>query len=161
RLAIVGALSILAMSLNPTKWTHHFGAFAAIAAMLAAAAAIATLPAVLSRIRDRLLLYSAVTLLCALAVQGPNAWWYVSIFGIPFGGEPAQIPGISLGPALVFAGVLLAITAVVVAVVPALRYRMAAGADHPRRAIVDAPLSLASWAIVTLIVFSTGYAVAN
>ena len=161
RLAIVGVLSILAMSLNPTKWTHHFGAFAAIAAMLAAAAAIATLPAVLSRTRDRLLLYSAVSMLCALAFQGPNAWWYVSIFGIPFGGEPPEIAGIGIGTLLALAGVALAIAAVIVDITPAMRYRMAANTESPRRAIVDAPLSLASWAIVTLIVFSTGYAVAN
>lgn len=161
RIAVLGVLSLLVMSLNPTKWTHHFGAFAAIAAMLAAAAAIATLPSVLPRVRSRLLMYSAMLMVSALAFQGPNAWWYVSIFGIPYGGEPPTVAGIGIGAVLAVCGVATAVAAIVVDVVPGLRHRTMPVSDGRHRSLLDAPLSFASWGIVVIIVASMSYGVIN
>ncbi|WP_149362116.1 arabinosyltransferase C-terminal domain-containing protein, partial [Lolliginicoccus suaedae] len=85
--------SFLFLTLTPTKWTHHFGAFAGIGASVAAIAAVAMGPALVRSARDRLVLVSVLLLITAFAMTGTNRWWHVSNYGVPFGDRPPLFLG--------------------------------------------------------------------
>ena len=84
RLLGVTALSFAALALTPTKWTHHFGVFAAVGGALAALTALATSSTVLRSQRNRAAFFAGLMLICAFAATGPNGWWYVSGWGVPW-----------------------------------------------------------------------------
>ncbi|MFP5021060.1 arabinosyltransferase domain-containing protein [Pseudonocardia phyllosphaerae] len=88
-------LSFMVLALTPTKWTHHFGAFAALGAGVAALAALATGTGVLRSRRNQSLFLGAVLAVTALAFTGPNTWWYVSNWGVPWFDKPVSIKGYS------------------------------------------------------------------
>ncbi|MEQ3551190.1 arabinosyltransferase domain-containing protein [Pseudonocardia nematodicida] len=86
-------LSFAVLALTPTKWTHHFGAFAALGAGVAALAALATSTGVLRSRRNQALFLSAVLAVTALAFTGPNTWWYVSNWGVPWFDKAPSVNG--------------------------------------------------------------------
>ncbi|MDN5919129.1 MAG: arabinosyltransferase domain-containing protein [Pseudonocardia sp.] len=88
-------LSFAVLALTPTKWTHHFGAFAALGAGMAALAALATSTGVLRSRRNQAIFLSGVLAVTALAFTGPNTWWYVSNWGVPWFDKPPSIGGFS------------------------------------------------------------------
>ncbi|ANY06619.1 arabinosyltransferase domain-containing protein [Pseudonocardia sp. HH130630-07] len=94
RLLTSTALSFAVLALTPTKWTHHFGAFAALGAGVAALAALATSTGVLRSRRNQALFLGAVLAVTALAFRGPNTWWYVSNWGVPWFDKPVSVNGI-------------------------------------------------------------------
>ncbi|WP_165922304.1 arabinosyltransferase domain-containing protein [Pseudonocardia endophytica] len=110
-------LSFAVLALTPTKWTHHFGAFAALGAGMAALAALATSTGVLRSRRNQALFLSAVLAMTALAFVGPNSWWYVSNWGVPWFDKPPSIAGYSATELLL----ILAGLSLVVGVVEHLR----------------------------------------
>lgn len=80
-------IAFIVLALTPTKWTHHFGAFAALGAGMAALAALATSSDVLRSRRNRVLFLAALSTVLALAFTGPNAWWYTNNWGVPDAGN--------------------------------------------------------------------------
>ncbi|MDG3010428.1 arabinosyltransferase [Rhodococcus sp. D2-41] len=97
RIVGITALSIALMMFNPTKWTHHFGVFAGLAGALAALTALAvSAPALRSR-RNRTLFAAAVLFVLALCFESSNGWWYVSSYGIPWGGAQPNYHGLKVG----------------------------------------------------------------
>lgn len=110
-------LSFAVLALTPTKWTHHFGAFAALGAGMAALAALATSTGVLRSRRNQSLFLAAVLAVTGLAFTGPNAWWYVSNWGVPWFDKPPSIMGYSATELLL----ALAAISLVVGVVEHLR----------------------------------------
>jgi hypothetical protein len=95
RLLGAAAGSLVLLALTPTKWTHHFGAFAGIGACVAAVAVIAVAaPAMHARLNGAVFI-SALLLAMALAATGDNSWWYASSYGISWFDRPAaqQVPG--------------------------------------------------------------------
>lgn len=118
RLIGTAAVSLLAITLTPTKWTHHFGSFAAIGAALAALTALATGESVLRSRRNRAAFVAALLLLTAFAFTGPNAWFYVSGFGVPWFDKPPSIRGIPFSSGLL----VLAFIAFVVAAIEHVRF---------------------------------------
>ncbi|GAB2919362.1 arabinosyltransferase EmbC [Rhodococcus aerolatus] len=108
RLVALMAGSFLALALTPTKWTHHFGAFAGIGGSLAALTALAVGAAALRSRRNRLVFAAALVFVLALSATGWNAWWYVSGLGIPWFDKPPSVKGFLLSTAL------LAVVAVLV-----------------------------------------------
>ena len=84
RIVGVAVISLLAMMLTPTKWTHHFGVFAGLAGALAALAAMALAPHVVRSRRNRTLFTAIVLFITALSFASVNGWWYVSNFGVPW-----------------------------------------------------------------------------
>lgn len=169
RIVGLAAISIAFMALNPTKWTHHFGAFATIGAALAALATMAVLPAATRSLRNRMLFLAAVFFVLALSFTSTNGWWYISIYGIPWGGAQPSIAGITLSS--VFLGLML--VSLLAALVlhywePFLRQ---AGREHTvadrgpvvrrLRAVAHAPLGLAAALVVVVIVASMAAAVRN
>ncbi|WP_300013442.1 arabinosyltransferase domain-containing protein [Pseudonocardia sp.] len=105
RLIAVTLLGFLVLLLTPTKWTHHFGAFAAIGGGVGALAALATSAPVLRSGRNRTVFLAAVLGVAAIAFTGPNAWMYVSNWGVPWFDRPPVIGGIEIYQVLLLAAV--------------------------------------------------------
>ncbi|MFL0580066.1 arabinosyltransferase domain-containing protein [Dietzia sp. 179-F 9C3 NHS] len=170
RIVGLAAMSIALMALNPTKWTHHFGAFATIGAALAALVTLAVLPAATRSLRNRVLFLAAVLFVLSLSFTSTNGWWYISIYGIPWGGTQPSIAGVNLS-SVFLAGCLFAL---VVALflhyrepfVPA-RPEPDTGGERPGpllrvvREAPHAPLGLAACLVVVVIVASMAAAVRN
>ncbi|MEJ2863385.1 arabinosyltransferase domain-containing protein [Actinomycetospora flava] len=100
RLIGSSVIAFMVLALTPTKWTHHFGAFAALGAGMAALTALATSADVLRSRRNRLLFLAALFATLALAATGPNTWWYTNNWGVPFNAGPPDWNGWPLEPFL-------------------------------------------------------------
>ena len=166
RIVGLAAISIALMALNPTKWTHHFGAFATIGAALAALVTMAVLPTATRSLRNRMLFLAAVFLVLALSFTSTNGWWYISIYGIPWGGAQPSIAGITLSSVFIGLMVLALLAALF------LHYREpfvrpttgapATGGGRIGRVLREAshaPLGLAAALVVVVIVASMASAV--
>lgn len=81
---------------TPTKWVHHMGLFAAVAAAMAALATALVSPTVLRWSRNRMAFLAAVLFLLALCFAGTNGWWYVSSYGIPFNSATPRIEAVTV-----------------------------------------------------------------
>ncbi|AOW94865.1 arabinosyltransferase [Rhodococcus sp. WMMA185] len=101
----IGAMVL--MMFAPTKWTHHFGIYAGLAAAVAIAASVAVAPAVLRSRRNRALFAAAVMSVLAISFAGRNGWWYVSSYGVPWFDKPPSIAGHGFAVALLAVAVLL------------------------------------------------------
>lgn len=159
RLIGTAAVALAIIALTPTKWTHHFGAFAAIGGALAALTALATSGSVLRSRRNRAAFVSALLLLLAFSFTGSNGWWYVSSFGVPWFDRSPSVRGFESSTLLV----LGAAVALVVAVVEHLRLPSPNGrAERPERPerrlralrLGSAPLAVICGAIVLFEVLS-------
>jgi arabinosyltransferase C len=105
------ALFFLLLALTPTKWTHHFGAFAAVGAAMAALTALATSSTVLRSKRNRAAFLSGLLVVAAIAANGPNSYWFVSNLGVPWAGQKVVIFGISLSTWLLIAAAVSGVIA--------------------------------------------------
>jgi arabinosyltransferase C len=106
-------LGFVVLALTPTKWTHHFGAFAALGSGMAALTALATSSDVLRSRRNRSLFLAAVFATLALAFTGPNTWWYTSNWGVPWNDKsPSYDHHQASTLLLAVAGVLLIVAAI-------------------------------------------------
>ena len=169
RIVGLAAISIAFMALNPTKWTHHFGAFATIGAALAALVTMAVLPAATRSLRNRVLFLAAVFLVLALSFTSTNGWWYISIYGIPWGGTQPSIAGIPLASVfLVAMGLSLAVALFLHYREPFMTRTGQVRSDSDRGPVVrlvremsHAPLGLAAALVVVVIVASMAAAVRN
>ena len=129
RLLGVTALSFVVLMLTPTKWSHHFGVFAAVGGALAAVTALATSSTVLRSKRNRAGFFAGLMVTLAFAATGPNAWWYVSGWGVPWFDKPPSYHGRNLSTLLlVIAGIAL-----IVAFIEHLRL------DEHRPKVIDKP----------------------
>ncbi|MFE0028518.1 arabinosyltransferase domain-containing protein [Amycolatopsis sp. NPDC059021] len=103
RLIGTTALFFLLLALTPTKWTHHFGAFAAVGASMAALTALATSSTVLRSKRNRAAFLAGLLVVGALAATGPNTYWFVSRLGVQWTSVAPSIGGIPLSTILLVA----------------------------------------------------------
>ncbi|MFC8045051.1 arabinosyltransferase domain-containing protein [Nocardia sp. NPDC057353] len=107
---VFGAL--LLMMFTPTKWTHHFGVYAGLAASLAALAAVAVGVDGIRRTRNRALFAAAVLFVLAITFTGSNGWWYVSSYGVPWWDKAPLVAGKGLSTLFLgLAGVALLVAA--------------------------------------------------
>ncbi|GAA1872519.1 arabinosyltransferase domain-containing protein [Pseudonocardia ailaonensis] len=113
RLIGSSVLGFVVLALTPTKWTHHFGAFAALGAGMAALAALATGTSVLRSRRNQAILVAGLLGITAFAFAGPNTWWYVSNWGVPWFDKPPSVRGISATSLLLLAAALTLVYALV------------------------------------------------
>lgn len=113
RLIGTTALFFLLLALTPTKWTHHFGAFAAVGSAMAALTALATSSTVLRSKRNRTAFLAGLLVVAALAATGPNAYWFVSGLGVPWFDKAPSISGYHLSTVLLFAAAVAAVIAFV------------------------------------------------
>ncbi|MFE9785041.1 arabinosyltransferase domain-containing protein [Nocardia salmonicida] len=87
-------MALLLMMFTPTKWTHHFGVYAGLAAALAAITAVALIR--LGQTYLRTLFAAAVLFLLAVSFTGSNGWWYVSGYGVPWPDRAPTLGGIEV-----------------------------------------------------------------
>ncbi|GHF48359.1 arabinosyltransferase [Amycolatopsis bartoniae] len=113
RLIGTTALFFLLLALTPTKWTHHFGAFAAVGSAMAALTALATSSTVLRSKRNRATFTAGLLAVAALAATGPNAYWFVSGLGVPWFDKAPSIHGFHLSTVLLLAAAVAAVIAFV------------------------------------------------
>ncbi|NMD62845.1 arabinosyltransferase [Nocardia globerula] len=85
--------TIFFMMFNPTKWTHHFGAYAGIAGSLAALTAVAVSASALRSRRNRSVFVAGLLLMLALTFAGINGYWYVSSYGVPWFDKTVSLSG--------------------------------------------------------------------
>lgn len=78
---------------NPTKWTHHFGAFAGIAGSIAALTAVVVSANALRSRRNRTFFLVGLLFVLALAFSGINGYWYVSSYGVPWFDKQVTLGG--------------------------------------------------------------------
>lgn len=107
------ALFFVLLALTPTKWTHHFGAFAAVGAAMAALTALATSASVLRSRRNHAAFVAGLLLVAAVSVTAPNAYWFVSQVGVPWFDRPPEIGGVALSTLLTLAAVVAGVVAFV------------------------------------------------
>lgn len=117
RIVGITAMSLALMMFNPTKWSHHFGVYAGLAASLAALTTLAILSPALRSGRNRALFVAALMFVMSISFESSNSWWYVSNYGIPFGGSKPGAGGITL------ADVFIALTLIALLVAFYLHYR--------------------------------------
>ncbi|KAA0918100.1 arabinosyltransferase domain-containing protein [Dietzia sp. ANT_WB102] len=94
------------MMFSPTKWTHHFGVYAGIGAAIAALGALAISASAVRTARNRTLFLGVILVVVALAFAGPNGWWYVSSYGLPWWDKAPSIRGIDAATVLLALAVL-------------------------------------------------------
>ncbi|MDT0221743.1 arabinosyltransferase domain-containing protein [Gordonia sp. AC31] len=111
RIVAITFASLVFLMFTPTKWTHHFGVFAGIAAALAAIAAIAASQQSMHSRRNRTLFCALVLFIGGLAFTAPNSYYYYSAWGMPWGVEQVKIGGIMLGSVLLYAALALLLVA--------------------------------------------------
>ncbi|MFE3318876.1 arabinosyltransferase domain-containing protein [Nocardia sp. NPDC059195] len=94
RILAVVFMALLLMMFTPTKWTHHFGIYAGLAAALAAITAVALVRVGQNFLRT--LFAAAVLFLLAVSFTGSNGWWYVSGYGVPWPDRAPALGGIEV-----------------------------------------------------------------
>ncbi len=136
-------MSPLLMMFTPTKWTHHFGVYAGLAAALAAITTVALSGTRIRAPYRRSLFGAAVLFLLAITFTGSNGWWYVSGYGVSWPDRAPTLGGLSL------ATLLLILTALCLAVAGRRYYREPYGTDSPTsRFDRFRPLTIATAALV-------------
>lgn len=108
RLMGVILLTMFSLMFAPTKWVHHMGLFAAVAAAMAALTTVLVSRSVVRWSRNRMAFVAAVLFVLALCFATTNGWWYVSSYGVPFNAAMPRIGPVTVSTIL-FA--LFAVTA--------------------------------------------------
>ncbi|GAA1482351.1 arabinosyltransferase domain-containing protein [Gordonia sinesedis] len=96
RLIAVVLGTMFIMAFTPTKWTHQFGVYAGIAGGLAAATAAMVAPEILRSRRNRTFFTAILLAITGISFAGPNGWWYVGSYGIPWWDRPPAIAGVRI-----------------------------------------------------------------
>ncbi|WP_010539913.1 arabinosyltransferase domain-containing protein [Dietzia alimentaria] len=94
------------MMFSPTKWTHHFGVYAGIGAAVAALGALAISASAVRTARNRTLFFGVILMVLAVAFAGPNGWWYVSSYGLPWWDKAPSVRGVDAATVLLGLAVL-------------------------------------------------------
>jgi arabinosyltransferase C len=121
RLVLVVIGTMFFMTFTPTKWTHHFGVYAGIAAGLAAMAAVAASTMALKSARNRIIFLGGCLLLFAFTLSGWNGWWYISSFGVPWYDKSIQVGGIEISTVMMVLSVIVMVFGVLVGVLSDIR----------------------------------------
>jgi len=108
---VAGSFGVLVVT--PTKWSHHFGAFAGMGAALAALTAVAVGARVLRSRRNRALFLAALLAVLAFAVTGQDAWLYTAAWGIPWSASAPVFHGVTASSVIILLSALTAAVAFV------------------------------------------------
>ncbi|HWC12291.1 MAG TPA: arabinosyltransferase domain-containing protein [Acidimicrobiales bacterium] len=115
RLLLVTGLAFAVISATPTKWTHHFGAFAGLAAAVLALTAWTTATELFRSTRPRAVALVGLSGVLALSLAAANHWWWVSVLDPPWRDERISVLGVPVHTPLVVVTVLVCLMAVVLA----------------------------------------------
>lgn len=90
RMLSIIMLSTAFLMFTPTKWTHHFGAFAGIAGAVGAMAAVVLGIITARSVFNKYMSTAAVLFIFAYCLSGSNGWWYVSSWKVPWWDKSIQ-----------------------------------------------------------------------
>lgn len=113
RLLMVFMGTLFFMSFTPTKWTHHFGVWAGIAAALGGLAAIALSEFATRSRHSRTLVMGGLLFIFAFSLSGTNGFWYVSSYGIPWWDKSVQFKAVEFATVLMIVALVILIVGVV------------------------------------------------
>ncbi|MFV8382358.1 arabinosyltransferase domain-containing protein [Corynebacterium hindlerae] len=130
RLLLVFLGTLFFMMFTPTKWTHHFGVWAGIGAAMAGLAAVALSHMALKSARSRTLLFGGILFILAFCLSGPNGWWYVSSFGVPWYDKTVQLKGVEASSVMLAISLLVLFIGVVQSFVSDVRTAQAEAAGE-------------------------------
>ncbi|MCW4354618.1 arabinosyltransferase, partial [Hoyosella sp. YIM 151337] len=154
RLLAVSIMSFGFLAMTPTKWVHHFGAFAGIGAAIAALAAVALTTPLFQSPRNRVIYTGIVVIIAAYAGTGPNAYWYVGSFGVPWWDKRPSIEGYTLATVVLAIGLLL----LLIGAFLYLRYTEAKGKRKYFLVPLAAPIAVVTGLVVLFQLASLGKA---
>jgi hypothetical protein len=149
------ALGFAALSLTPSKWTHHFGALAGVGAAflgLLLATGVPLTRAVLAGGRlPRVVpaaLAASVAVTCALVWHGPNSWAYAWLDGVAAAFVRPAVGGLTLDHPLLW---LVLVGVVALAVAARARRRTGDGAEPGAAVLQAVPLVVAASLIASAV----------
>jgi hypothetical protein len=119
RVVVVTLLSLVTLAFTPTKWTHHFGAFAVLgtATTLLALDAWLRAPADAEQAPRRAAWAVALAAgASGLTLAGFNQWHWISSYAITWSTISPQLGGIRFADAVLVLGVVLAAACAVLAI---------------------------------------------
>ena len=163
RLIFVVFGTMFFMLFTPTKWTHHFGVYAGIAAAIAAVASMAVAAEALRSARSRTFIFGGLLALFSFCLMGINGWWYVSSYGVPWFDKTVQLKGIQAGNVLIVVSLIVLFIGAIQSFVTDVR-----GEKQPPRTVrmrarvatvSSAPIALFAAAVVLFSVLSLTKAV--
>ncbi len=123
RLLWILILSIVLLMLTPTKWSHHFGVFAAFIAPIAAVGAISLAIITARSVLKSCIAIGAVLLVFAFSLSGTNGWWYISSWKVPWWDKPIQYHAHLLSNGIFYIVVAILLIGVVYYIVNVLRQK--------------------------------------
>ncbi|UVE01068.1 arabinosyltransferase domain-containing protein [Corynebacterium amycolatum] len=148
------------LTFTPTKWTHHFGVYAGIAASLAALAAMAISHWVAGNPRNQLFFAGGITFILAFSLMGINGWWYVSSYGVPWFDKTIQLRGHQLGSAVLALALLLLLAGAVMNFVQEFRTKPKSQEKSARarrvNAVASSPIAVTTLLVTMFMVASLG-----
>ena len=119
RIVVTTLLSLVALAFTPTKWTHHFGAFAVLGTATTLLALDAWLRAPADAERAPRRAAWAVALAAGgsgLTLAGFNQWHWISSYAITWSTISPQLGGVRFADAVLVLGVVLAVACAVIAI---------------------------------------------
>ncbi|WP_433801072.1 arabinosyltransferase domain-containing protein [Actinomycetospora sp. CA-084318] len=119
RVVVVTLLSLVSLAFTPTKWTHHFGAFAVLGTattLLALDAWRRSLPDDEERRLRRASVGVAVAAgVSGLTLAGYNQWHWISSYAITWSTLSPQLGGVRFADAVLVVGAVVAVVLAVLA----------------------------------------------
>nr|WP_281376564.1 arabinosyltransferase domain-containing protein [Actinomycetospora corticicola] len=119
RVVVVTLLSLVSLAFTPTKWTHHFGAFAVLGTattLLALEAWRRSVPDDGSRRLRRASVGVAVAAgVSGLTLAGYNQWHWISSYAITWSTLSPQLGGVRFADAVLVLGAVVAVVLAVLA----------------------------------------------
>ncbi|WP_448851804.1 arabinosyltransferase domain-containing protein [Corynebacterium sp. 335C] len=164
RLVFIFLGTMFFMTFTPTKWTHHFGVYAGIAAALAALAAMAVSHWAVGSRRNQVLFAGTMIFLLSYCLMTINGWWYVSAYGVPWFDKTPQFRGFEFGNLVLFIALaVLGLGAVLTFVDEYRRKRRPSTLARRLRvgSIAASPFAVATFLIVAFSMASLGKAVVD
>jgi hypothetical protein len=119
RIVVTTLLSFVSLAFTPTKWTHHFGAFAVlgVATTLLALDAWLRAPADAEQAPRRAAWAVALAAgASGLTLAGYNQWHWITSYAITWSTLSPQLGGVRFADAVLVLGVVLAVGCAVVAI---------------------------------------------
>lgn len=101
------------IALTPTKFTHHFGAFAVLGAVVLAGALHTVRVSAHRSTSRQAAVYAGAGVVFGLSLYGGNNWWYLSSLGVPFRDRTPALHGITISTPVLALGLLIALVIVV------------------------------------------------
>lgn len=95
RFVVLTVLALAGLAFAPTKWTHHFGAFAACATVVIVLTAWVGMYSLRS-VAARAALVGTIAVAGTVSLAGAVAWWFPSGERIAWGAVPPSIRGLPL-----------------------------------------------------------------